>query len=129
MKKYENFCAALRNLHDIYDFEEPYSNVILTGLTGLFQICFEQSWKAMKECLEQAGFPEGDTGSPRMILKTAYQAGMILDETLWLSALSTRNDVAHAYKKEIALKIVSDTKERFYPMFEALKTELEARWI
>ena len=27
MKKYENFKAALNNLKDIYDYEEPYSNV------------------------------------------------------------------------------------------------------
>ena len=49
MKKYENFKAALKNLKDIYDYEEPYNNVVLTGLAALYEICFEQSWKAMKE--------------------------------------------------------------------------------
>ena len=38
MKKYENFCSALENLKDIYKYQEPYDNVILTGLTGLFEI-------------------------------------------------------------------------------------------
>ena len=52
MKKYENFCRALNNLKDIYDYQEPYGNVELTGLVGLFEVCFEQSWKAMKELLE-----------------------------------------------------------------------------
>ena len=54
---------------------------------------------------------------------------MICDEQAWLSALEADADMESAYKKETALKIVRDTKERFYPMFEALKTELEARWI
>ena len=49
MKKYENFCAALKNLKDIYNYEEPYTNVVLTGLAALYEICFEQSWKAVKE--------------------------------------------------------------------------------
>ncbi len=35
MKKYDNFCNALANLNDIYKYEEPYDNVILTGLVGL----------------------------------------------------------------------------------------------
>ena len=56
MKKYENFCKALNNLKDIYNYQEPYKNVELTGLVGLFEICFEQSWKAMKEILEYDGY-------------------------------------------------------------------------
>ena len=31
----------------------------------------------MKEILESHGYEEGATGSPKIILKTAYKAGMI----------------------------------------------------
>ena len=48
MKKFENYCRALENLKEIFEYEEPYGNVVLTGLVGLYEICFEQSWKAMK---------------------------------------------------------------------------------
>ena len=48
MRKYENFCNALSNMKDIYNYEEPYDNVEITGLVGLYEICFEQSWKMMK---------------------------------------------------------------------------------
>lgn len=129
MKKYENFCAALTNLHDIYDYEEPYNNVVLTGLVALYAICFEQSWKMMKEILENNGVAEGKTGSPRQILKTAYQAGIIREEQLWLDALVTRNNVAHAYNKDIALDIVRQTKEIYYQMFIGLKNEIDQNWI
>ena len=98
MKKYENFKAALKNLKDIYDYEEPYNNVVLTGLAALYEICFEQSWKAMKELLVNEGVSEAATGSPKSILKAAYKAGLIDDEQLWLEALATRNNVAHACK-------------------------------
>lgn len=37
MKKYENFCNALYNLKDIFEYEEPYNNVVLTGMVGLFE--------------------------------------------------------------------------------------------
>lgn len=129
MKKFENFCSALQNLKEIFDFEEPYGNVVLTGLVGLYEICFEQSWKAMKEILERDGIPAGQTGSPRQILKSAYQIGLIDNEDLWLSALRTRNNISHSYNEKIALDIVKQTKELYYQMFCELKKEVEESWL
>ena len=129
MKKYENFVAAFENLKDIYDYSEPYGNVELTGLVGLFEVCFEQSWKAMKEILEANGFSEGRTGSPKQILKTAYSAGMIEDEEMWLDALVSRNNVAHAYNKDIALEIVRNTKDTYFKLFETLVMNLKEDWL
>ena len=129
MKKYENFCSSLGNMKDIYNFEEPYDNVVLTGLVGLYEITFEQSWKMMKEILQNHGYEEGATGSPKIILKTAYKAGMIKDEELWLRALQARNNVTHSYNQKIALGIVSEAKNEFYKMFVELKEEVENGWL
>ncbi len=116
-------------MKEIYEYKEPYDNVILTGLVGLFEICFEQAWKMMKEILSEHGYGESATGSPKLILKTAYGAGMIKDEEMWLAALQDRNNVAHAYNEAIALDIVKDAKEKFYDMFCELKAEIERGWI
>lgn len=129
MKKYENFTAALANMKEIYDYKPPYNHVVLTGLVGLFEICFEQSWKMMKEVLTEQGFAEAQTGSPKQILKLAYSAGMITDEALWLEALQARNNVAHSYNELIALEIVRGAKERYYDMFCTLKAEIEKNWL
>lgn len=129
MKKYENFCASLSNMKEIYNYEEPFDNVILTGLVGLYEICFEQAWKMMKEILDTHGFEEGATGSPKTILKTAYKAGMIRDEELWLHALQERNNVSHSYNRAIAIEIVSQAKENFYNMFCELQKEIESKWL
>ena len=129
MKKYENFCVSLENMKDIYNYEEPYDNVVLTGLVGLYEITFEQSWKMMKEILQNHGYEEGATGSPKIILKTAYKAGMIKDEELWLRALQARNNVTHSYNQKIALGIVSEAKNEFYKMFVELKEEVENGWL
>lgn len=129
MKKYENFCNALTNLKEIFDYEEPYGNVELTGLVGLFEICFEQAWKAMKEILENDGYDSAQTGSPRHIVKTAYQAGMIEDENAWLNALISRNNVAHAYNKDVALDIIRSTKNTYYKMFTELKERIDENWL
>ena len=129
MKKYENFCSSLGNMKDIYNYEEPYDNVVLTGLVGLYEITFEQSWKMMKEILQNHGYEEGATGSPKIILKTAYKAGMIKDEELWLRALQARNNVTHSYNQKIALGIVSEAKNELYKMFVDLKEEVESVWL
>ena len=129
MKKYENFCSALCNMKEIYKYDPPYDTVILTGLVGLFEVCFEQSWKMMKEILELHGYEEGATGSPKIILKTAYKAGMIKDEEIWIRALQERNNVTHSYNKRIALGIVMRAKESFYDMFCQLKNEIDKNWL
>ena len=129
MQKYENFCKALQNLEEINRYTEPYGIVELTGMVALYEICFEQSWKAIKVALEKSGYTEGKTGSPKLILKTAYSAGMIRDEALWLSALEARNHAAHAYNELIAMDIIRHTKSEYIDMFKALQRELEQNWI
>lgn len=129
MKKYENFCAALNNLKDIYDYHEPYDNVVITGLVGLYEICFEQAWKLMKDILEKHGYEGAATGSPKQIIKTAYQASMISDEDAWLAALLARNNVTHSYNRAVALDIVKQTKEQFYELFCILKKKIDESWV
>ena len=129
MKKYDNFCSALNNLRDIYNYHEPYDNVVITGLVGLYEICFEQAWKLMKDILENHGYEGAATGSPKLIIKTAYQASMILDEENWLAALQARNNVTHSYNRAVALDIVKQTKEQFYELFCNLKKQIDKNWI
>lgn len=128
MKKYDNFKAALKNLKEIYSYNEPYKIVELTGMVGLYEVCFEQAWKAIKEILEINGYAESDTGSPKTILKTAYKAKMIQDEGLWLNALVSRNNVAHAYNEAIALDIVKQAKSKYYDMFIQLEKTIDKSW-
>ena len=128
MKKYGHFCKAVQNLKDIYGYEPPYDNVVTAGLTGLYEISFELAWKAMKEVLAHHGFSECQSGSPRQVIKTAYKAGMIDDEEVWLSALASRNSVSHAYNEAIALDIIDKTKSMYYKMFLRLQAEME-NWI
>lgn len=126
---FENFCKSFRNLNDIFDYEEPYGNVEMMGIIWLFKLCFEQAWKAMKEILEAAGYSESHTGSPRQILKTAFAAGLITEEELWLEALASRNNASHAYNQNVALQIIEKTKNVYYPMFAEFRQIAEASWM
>lgn len=128
MKKYENFCRALINLKEIETKSPPYDTITTAGMVALFEICFEQSWKAIKETLERHGFGDKKIGSPKIIIKQAFAAGMIDDEDLWLEMLTARNDVAHSYNEEVALEIINAAQKKFIALFEALKTEIDTNW-
>lgn len=129
MKKFDNFVRALANLKLCKNYTAPYDVVTETGLVNLFSICFEQSWKAMKEILESHGYSERKTGSPKMIIKLAYSAGMLQDESGWLELLDRRNEIAHSYNEEVAVTIIEKTKEKYLILFEELEEELRKSWI
>ena len=125
MKKYENFCKALANLKVGSQLEEPYNVVEQTGIVRLFEICFEQSWKLMKEVLETHGRYDGRIGSPRAILKIAFQCNMVHNEKLWIELLEARNTLAHTYSDEQALQIIRKLKMSYISAFEDLQKELD----
>lgn len=48
---------------------------------------------------------------------------------MWLEALVSRNNVAHAYNYAIAMDIVKKTKEKYVDMFGELREEMKENWI
>ena len=54
---------------------------------------------------------------------------MIHDEQGWLSALMSRNNVAHSYNQAVALDIIHNCKETYYDLFVALQQEMERNWL
>ncbi|WP_295918437.1 HI0074 family nucleotidyltransferase substrate-binding subunit [Anaerovibrio lipolyticus] len=128
-KKVCNFLKALDNLKTIEGKTPPYDAITEAGMVSLFENCFEQAWKAMKERLEFNGYGERKLGSPNAIIKLAFQAEMIDDEELWSAALRARNNVVHSYSDEIALSIIKDTQSKFIVMFEKLRQELIENWL
>ncbi|MCH5185342.1 MAG: nucleotidyltransferase substrate binding protein [Oscillospiraceae bacterium] len=129
MKKYDNFCKSFANLKEGSMLEEPYTIVEQTGIVGLFEICFEQSWKLMKEILEKHGRFEEKIGSPRAIIKIAYQCGMINNCESWIELLESRNILAHSYSDEQALYVIRKLKSDYISLFETLKNEIDSRWL
>ncbi|MCI8285187.1 MAG: hypothetical protein HFE90_08010 [Firmicutes bacterium] len=53
----------------------------------------------MKEISEEYGIVNRKTGSPKMIIKSAYIAGMIDDEDIWAEVLKTRNVLLNTYQR------------------------------
>lgn len=127
-RKLDNFSKALRNLEESQAYQPPYDAVTEAGLVSLFQICLKMSWKAMKKALENQGYADAQTGSPRKVIKCAYGAGMVDDENGWIDALNSRNLLAHTYNDAVAQEIIDKTRKEFIPLFQNLETELRDNW-
>jgi nucleotidyltransferase substrate binding protein (TIGR01987 family) len=83
----------------------------------------------IKAVLEYHGRTEEKIGSPRGIIKLAYQCRMISDCDGWLKLLEARNVLAHTYSNEQALAVISDLKIEYIKLFRKLKSELEENWL
>ncbi|MDO4988417.1 MAG: HI0074 family nucleotidyltransferase substrate-binding subunit [Synergistes sp.] len=128
MRKYDNYCKALNNLVEGAKLNPPYTIVEQTGIVGLFSVCFEQSWKLMQAILENDGRFQNKTGSPKSIIKTAYQCGMIDDCDGWLAILAARNIIAHTYSNEEAISVIEKIKSDYLNLFLTLKSEIDGNW-
>ena len=128
MKKFENFCKALKNL-EVNAQKENYSELEETGLIAMFEICYEQSWKVLKAVLEREGDRNSKTGSPRQIFKAAYSAGILPEEEIWIEILQTRNMLIHTYDAEKSSETILKIKNEYLPAFQTLKKILEEDWL
>lgn len=67
--------------------------------------------------IEYHGALEYPTVSPRETLRVAHSVGLIEDDT-WMEMLRVRNNLAHDYDGELALKYFQDITSRYYHLME-----------
>ena len=121
IRKKVNFENTYSNLINAFENHyPPESDFDMTGLIAYFQLCFEQSWKLMRELLIYLGINKEKINSPRNVLKNGFTNGIILNEDDWLNALKWRNDSTYQYDQNIAIELVDQIKTNFIPMFHEL---------
>lgn len=93
------------------------------GLCHRFEFTLELAWKVVKDYLEFAGyaFP---LGSPRQVLITAGQAGLLQDVEAWLQLLALRNRLSHLYEKTLLEEAVEMIRQKALPLFRQLQRQL-----
>lgn len=127
MKKYENYASALRSLCQAPQ-QDLNNEFIQSGVIDKFELQFELGWKLFKTLLAYEGDPVSASGSPRDVLKTAFQYYDFMDETTWLRMLRDRNDSAHIYDADKALHLVDSIITDYIPEFERVRQGLIERY-
>ena len=103
---------------------EKETEIAIDGTLHWFEFTFELAWKTMKDLMEYNGIIE-TTGSPREVLRTAFQSGLIEDGETWIDMMLDRNKLSHLYDEETSRKIYKDIKEKYVVLIEKLNKELE----
>jgi len=122
-QRFENLTRSFGLFKRICAIENP-SEAELMGLIQSFEIVFELSWKTVKDYLEAEGY---QVASPREVIKQAFQNEILEDGSLWLEALTSRNQMAHLYDEKIAERVTTQIKEQYLPMIKQLHEFLSAQ--
>lgn len=130
MKKLDNLEKSFKTLRQA-DFRlAKYDDIQAAGIFWQFGITFELSWKCLQEVLRLHGVVAADRGSPREILQLAFKHGFILNESLWLAMLRTRNKLNHIYDAsaaELHLMIIHDDfLDAFENLIQTLKDKIQS---
>ena len=115
-QRFQNFSRAFLLLEQSVELENP-SVIERAGLIQFFEMAFEQSWKVLKDFLEEEGF---EMKSPRDAIKTAFQYQLIDDGQVWLEALKDRNLTTHTYDETTAQDVERNIKYRYYAVLKTL---------
>ena len=123
-KRFESFKNSLHSLQEarVRDLTDSF---VLSGTGAKFSITFDLSWKVMKDILVQhyaiTGFV---TGSPREVLREAFQANMIQGDE-WMEMLKIRNQLAHDYDGIIVKEHCQSIVQIYISKFEQFEEYVE----
>lgn len=100
MRRFQSYKNSLSSLSEARE-RDMSDSFVLSGTGAKFSITFDLAWKTMKDILiEYYAITDFVAGSPREVLKKAFQAGMITGD-VWIQMLEVRNRLAHDYDGEI----------------------------
>lgn len=106
VKKYfDDFETALKNLED--GIEQSVDNLGVDGTIKRFELCYELSWKLIKEYLADTGII---CNNPRDSFKSAFANNLIDNEDTWLKMIEDRNYLVHTYTFEKSREIFGRIK-------------------
>ena len=115
-QRFMNFEKAFKLLERTLALTNP-SEAEKGGIIQFYEVCFELSWKTMKDYLESEGFK---VKSPKQAIKQAFQIEIIENGELWLSALEDRNLTSHIYDETATDAIISKIRQDYFNIISDL---------
>ena len=77
----------------------------------------------MKDYLEYLGIIN-KTVSPREVIKSAFEYGLVEDGKEWIDMMLARNELSHLYDEEASREIYFDIKNIYIKLLETLEEKL-----
>ena len=115
-QRFINFERAFKLLERTFALPTP-SEAEKGGIIQFYEVCFELSWKTLKDYLESEGFI---VKSPKQTIKQAFQMGIIENGELWISALEDRNLTSHIYDEATTDNIILKIRQDYFNIISFL---------
>ena len=123
--KRDNFVNAVQRLAEaVTDYHNIPNDTVRDGMIQRFEFTFELGWKALKEYMLDAGM-QNTMQFPKQVLREAYAAALIDDESVWLDMLNARNQTSHIYDDHTAAVIATKIQKTYLPELQ----KLAAHWV
>lgn len=126
MKRYEERKKELNNaierLKEV--LQEKENDIVIDCTLHRFEFTFELAWKTIKDYLEYVGIAE-NIGSPREIIKTAFEYKIITDGENWINMMLSKNSLSHLYDEQKSREIYIQIKEKYLKLLEDLSEKFE----
>ena len=123
--RFRNFSRAYSRLREAAE-DDPgkLSDLEREGLIQRFEYTFELAWKTLKDRLEHDGMKIEPRPTPRNVIRTAYETGMIDDGEGWIDMLTDRNAMSHEYDSEAFEAVADKVHQRYLGLFGELWEQL-----
>ena len=122
---FDSLGRAINRLKEVLELDGiGYTDYMQDAAIQRFEFSIELYWKVLKKFLS---YEKVDAATPRDVFKKAFQSALIEDESVWLSMLDARNNVAHVYKEEDARRVFSNIGGYFRVM-ESTYGRLQKRY-
>ncbi|MCD6136688.1 nucleotidyltransferase substrate binding protein [Candidatus Bipolaricaulota bacterium] len=115
-QRFINFEKSFKLLERTLSIQTP-SEAEKGGIIQFYEVCFELSWKTMKDYLESEGFL---VKSPKQAIKQAFHIEIIEDGELWLSALEDRNLTSHTYDEATIDNVIAKIRQDYFKLISDL---------
>ena len=98
-ERVENFNKFFTILSDVVETYNKNKNdvIIHMALVQSFEVCFELSWKILKDYLSTEGI---EVYTPRDVIKTAFNSNIIKNGQIWIDMSNDRNASSHEYNMD-----------------------------
>ncbi len=124
-RRYESYKKSLASLAEARQ-RDLTDSFVLSGTSAKFCITFDLAWKTMKDILIQRyAIIDFVTGSPREVLREAFQARLIHDD-VWMEMLKVRNQLAHDYDGVIVKTYCETIIRKYLDQFYAFQDCVDA---
>lgn len=124
-QRFANYKKALAQLKNAVELskQRALSQLEKQGVIQAFEFTHELAWNVLKDYLEDQGM-QNINGS-KDTTRAAFKVALIVNGEQWMAMIQSRNLSSHTYNEHTAEQLVTAILSVYFPLFEALQTEME----